>query len=78
MTNLFWEISHNITIYIWYYEIDFKTREKLYKPREAKDILITNKIYFKIEYILIFNLYIEKAFIILDLQTYINKIDEFV
>lgn len=78
MTNSFWKISHNISIYIQYYKIDSKTRKKLYKPREAKEILTTNKIYFKIEYILIFNWYIKKASIILDLQTNINGINRFV
>lgn len=49
-------MSHDISIYIWYYKIDSKTvGEKLYKPKEAKYILTTNKIYFAIEYILIFN-----------------------
>ncbi len=71
-------MSYDISICIQYYEIDSKTGEKIYKLREAKGILTTNKIYFRIEYILIFNQYIEGAFTILDLQTCINKIDGFV
>lgn len=78
VTNSFQRMSHNSSIYIWYYEIDSKTKEKLYKPKEAKGILITNKRYFRIEYILIFNWYIERASIMLNLKTYINKIDGFV
>lgn len=41
---------HDISIYIWYYKIDLKTRKKLYKPREARNILKI-KIYFRIKYI---------------------------
>lgn len=47
-------MSHDISIYVRYYEIDSKTGEKLYEPGEAKDIL-TIKIYFRIKYILIFS-----------------------
>lgn len=66
MINLFWGISHNILIYIWYYKIDSKIGEKLYKFGEAKGILII-KIYSKSKYILIFNKYIKEVFTILDL-----------
>lgn len=60
----------NIDVYVWYYEIDPKTGEKLYKLDEAKSILI-------IKYILIDNKYIESASTMLDLQTRINGIDAF-
>lgn len=69
-------MSHDISIYVWYYEIDPKTGEKLYKPGEAKGIL-TIKIYLTIKYILIDNKYIEGDSTMLHPQTRINGIDRF-
>lgn len=76
MTNLFWEMSYNILIYIWYYEIDLKIGEKQCKPEKTKNILII-KIYLIIKYIFIFNKYIKGISIILNSQTYINEINRF-
>lgn len=76
MTNTFQGISYNIFSYIWYYEIDLKTREKLYEPGEAKDIWII-QIYWIIKYILFDNKYIEGASTMLDPQTCIIRIDAF-